>query len=358
MTKEPLPEVNKPFYRALEDRHRGSRELIKNRLRVYLPYIDAVAAQHPGRLVLDAGCGRGEWLELLKDHHIPACGVDTDVDMLSACADLGLQVYPVDVLVHLQACADHSLLAVTGFHIAEHLPFDQLQDLFTQAWRVLEPGGLLILETPNPENLLVGAANFYIDPTHQRPLPAQLLSFLAEHHGFTSVKLLRLQEEPRLVQDNPVSLYDVLANVSPDYAVVAQKPAHAGPLSQACMADTGVSLVALASRYDQRLQAQLQSLQAQLQSLQVRVNEQLQATQAALQSADLAMSQNLHLTGAQQQLATDCQKLSASQLHLTAAQQQLASQQAAVFTSLSWRITAPLRWVSRLFGFRSGRRKP
>ena len=246
------------FYRAFEDKYRGSRELITARLRVYLPYIQPLALIHPERPVLDLGCGRGEWLELLHQHQINAYGMDLDEGMLSACRERGLNVTQGDALAHLQAQPDQSLLAVTGFHIAEHLPFVQLQTLFAQAHRVLMPGGLLILETPNPENLLVGTANFYIDPTHQRPLPSQLLTFLAEHQGFGPVQLLRLQEEARLANRAPRSLYDVLANVSPDYAIVAQLPAapdQPNTLAPLFEAECGVSLHTLASRYDQHLQA-------------------------------------------------------------------------------------------------------
>lgn len=259
------------FYRAFEDRHRGTRELIRQRLLVYLPFVKPLAVLSPGLPVLDIGCGRGEWLELLSDHGISACGVDTDDGMLAACLERGLNVVSVDALAHLVSLPSGSLLAVTGFHIAEHLPFDTLQSLFAQAIRVLVPGGLLILETPNPENLLVGSANFYIDPTHQRPLPSQLLSFLAEYRGFSPVRLLRLQEEERLAKGATPSLYDVLANVSPDYAIVAQVPFASAPtsgerqlfvhqLTQAFDIECGVSLPALTNRYDHQLQLQADSL--------------------------------------------------------------------------------------------------
>ena len=98
-----------------------------------------------------------------------------------------------------------------------------------QALRVLVPGGVLILETPNPENLVVGTSSFYLDPTHERPLPWQLLSFLAEHHGFERVKTLRMQESAhlaaRVARHEALSLMDVLGGASPDYAIVAQKAA-------------------------------------------------------------------------------------------------------------------------------------
>lgn len=307
-----------PFYRAFEDKHRGSRELIKERLRVYLPFFIPLAGLHPHLPTLDLGCGRGEWLELMADNHITAHGVDLDEGMLAACRERGLSVLHTDALAHLQAQSDHSLLAITGFHIAEHLPFDLLQALFTQARRVLIPGGLLILETPNPENLLVGASHFYMDPTHQRPLPSQLLSFLAEHHGLGPVKVLRLQEPAHLLQGGKVSLYDVLANVSPDYAIVAQAPsalatnsagaAFTQQLADAFAQDQGISLPALASRYDQQLQATQQQITIAL------ATAQDQTTQA------LALAQQAN---------------------------HQAQQLNAIHASLSWRITSPLRWVAK-----------
>lgn len=278
------------FYRAFEDKYRGSRELIKARLHIYVPFIEPLALRHPNLSVLDLGCGRGEWLELLHQHQINAYGMDLDDGMLAACRERGLTVTQGDALTHLQAQTSQSLLAVTGFHIAEHLPFDLLQTLFAQAHRVLIPGGLLILETPNPENLLVGSANFYIDPTHQRPLPSQLLTFLAEHQGFDPVKLLRLQEEPRLACGAPPSLWDVLANVSPDYAIVAQVPLQsdqANPLTPLMKDERGVSLHTLASRYDQHLQASHA--------------EQLHAAQTAQHRAEEALALALHAVACAEQ---------------------------------------------------------
>ena len=371
------------FYRAFEDKYRGSRELIKQRLRVYLPFISPLAGLYPALAVLDVGCGRGEWLELLQDHHIPAQGVDTDEGMLAACHERGLSVIHQDGIEHLKTLASHSLLAVTGFHIAEHLPFAVLQAFLVQAQRVLAPGGFLILETPNPENLLVGAANFYIDPTHQQPLPSQLLSFLAEYQGFTPVKVLRLQEEARLPGNGPVSLYDVLANVSPDYAIVAQAPydlsattlhpALVEQLAQALVVDTGVSLVNLADRYDQHLQqhgnaqrqavlvAQHQAKEALAQTFQLNTHIQQLGKHAEkvdndMQQLDAQAAQiNTNVQQLGERINTDVQQLSSSVQQLTAQVQELASHLAAVYASRSWRVTRPLRWLARQFRSGTGR---
>lgn len=246
------------FYAAFEDLHRGSRELIQSRQKVYLPFVHGVLQLHPGSMVTDLGCGRGEWLELLRQEGVSAQGVDLDAGMLQSCRALGLDVRQGDAIEFIQRLPDQSQAVVTAFHVAEHLPFETLHTLAVEALRVLLPGGLLILETPNPENLAVGTSGFYTDPTHERPLPPPLLAFLPEFHGFGRVKVLRLQQGAGLEEPQaPVTLLDVLAGVSPDYAVIAQKPVAAGAdnpatLDAAFSEEHGVSLNDLAQRHEQQ----------------------------------------------------------------------------------------------------------
>ncbi|MDX5935070.1 methyltransferase domain-containing protein [Acidithiobacillus thiooxidans] len=171
------------FYRAFEDRYRGSRALIKSRVKVYLPFLYPLKALYPDTPVLDLGCGRGEWLELLGEEGFTAYGVDQDAGMLSACTELGLSVEQGDALEALRNLPDASQMVVSGFHIAEHVPFPILYEMVRETLRVLKPAGLLILETPNAENLVVGSSSFYLDPTHQRPLLPLLLSFLTPARG-------------------------------------------------------------------------------------------------------------------------------------------------------------------------------
>ncbi|MBZ0097399.1 MAG: class I SAM-dependent methyltransferase [Sulfuricella sp.] len=250
--------ADKGFYRAFEDRYRGSRETIKERLKVYLPFILPFKDLNPDCKAFDLGCGRGEWLELMAETgFINPHGVDLDEDMLAACHERGLSVAKADAITSLQSLPDASHVIVSGFHIAEHIPFDALQVLVREALRVLKPGGLLILETPNPENIIVGTNNFYLDPTHQRPLPMQLLSFLAEYSGFARTKILRLQESQDLQGIQNVALSHVINGVSPDYAMVAQK---ASTDDQQALFDLvfdktyGISLETLSSRYEAGIQ--------------------------------------------------------------------------------------------------------
>jgi O-antigen chain-terminating methyltransferase len=241
------------FYRAFEDRHRGTRERVQERQRVYLPYLRAAANAGVPRALVDLGCGRGEWLELACAEGWQARGVDQDEGMLEASRTRGLQVDRGDLLAYLAGCESGSLGAITALQVAEHLPFDALQQMIREAARVLAPGGLMVLETPNPENLVVGSSAFYMDPTHAKPLPPLLLSFLAGSCGFSRVSTLRLNEG--LAGDAPVSLIDVLAGVSPDYAIVARKPGgnDSPELDELMARQVGFTLNQMAERYDARL---------------------------------------------------------------------------------------------------------
>jgi glycosyltransferase involved in cell wall biosynthesis/SAM-dependent methyltransferase len=240
------------FYRSFEDKYRGPRELIKSRLQAYLPFVLPFLSLFDPVTALDLGCGRGEWLELLREAGIETYGVDLDDAMLSDCRELGLAVATADAIETLEALQDETQAVVSGFHIVEHLPFQQAQRLVEEGLRVLKPGGLLILETPNPENIVVGSCSFYLDPTHQHPIPPKLLSFLPEFCGFARTKVVRLQEAPGLFSGETLTLKDVLTGVSPDYAVVAQKAGQDDSLSlfdQAFAKDYGVDLDTIADKY-------------------------------------------------------------------------------------------------------------
>ncbi|MBK8755249.1 MAG: methyltransferase domain-containing protein [Candidatus Competibacteraceae bacterium] len=179
------------LYLSFEDRFRGSREQVKATQQVYLSYLAAVGAGDPTAPVLDIGCGRGEWLELLGEQGLTAHGLDLNRMMVHECHGYGLAVTEGDAIAYLRRQSANSLGAVTGFHIVEHLPFPQLIALLDETLRVLKPGGVAIFETPNSENLVVGAYTFYFDPTHRNPLPPPILQYLAEARGFAKVDILR-----------------------------------------------------------------------------------------------------------------------------------------------------------------------
>ncbi len=271
------------FHKDFRERYRGSREEIKTRFLAYLPLLEPLRNAYADVSVVDLGCGRGEWLETLKENGFSAQGIDLENGVLGECRELGLSVHAAEALSFLQKLPDESQVVVSSFHMVEHLPFDDLKDLVKESLRVLKPAGLLILETPNPENIVVGSSAFYMDPTHQKPIPPNLLAFLPEYFGFKTVKILRLNEASRLTADHEISLLDVLNGVSPDYAVIAQKQTDNESLDlDVKFFDTnpGLTLEFLATLYEQKLKSQLKSLRVDLDRLEkrlVREESELQA---------------------------------------------------------------------------------
>ena len=157
------------FYHRLENRWRGAPEEIAKRLRVYLPDIEGAWARTGQKPVMDLGCGRGEWLGLLKDHGIAGFGVDTNAVQLADAQGAGLDARQGDALQALADQPDNSLSALTAHHLIEHLPFDAVAWITREADRVLAPGGLLLFETPNTRNVLVGARTFHTIPRISNP---------------------------------------------------------------------------------------------------------------------------------------------------------------------------------------------
>jgi O-antigen chain-terminating methyltransferase len=132
----------------------------------------------------------------VAEQGITAQGVDSNPVMVKQAADQGLAVTQSDLISALKTQSDASLAAVTAFHVIEHLPFAVLFECVAQSWRALAPGGLLIFETPNPENLLVASHTFYHDHTHRNPLTPSSMQFLLHYWGFQRVAIKRLNPYP------------------------------------------------------------------------------------------------------------------------------------------------------------------
>ena len=211
------------MYVAFEDKFRGSKEEIKERLIDYLPYVLEARKNTQNAPVLDVGTGRGEWLSLMKENDIEAKGIDLNHIMVSLCQESGLDAIESDVIEYLKKQNSNSLSAITGFHIIEHLPFKVLISLYDEAFRVLKPGGIVIFETPNPENLIVGACNFYTDPTHINPIPPDTAKFFLEARSFSNVEIIRLRsnKDPSLINyESPLTGF--FTNYV-DYSVIGYK---------------------------------------------------------------------------------------------------------------------------------------
>jgi O-antigen chain-terminating methyltransferase len=211
------------LYGSLEDEFRGTREDIKAKAASYLPIL---ADANITTDIVDIGCGRGEWLEVLKEARLGARGIDSSRVMIEECTRRGLQASEGEATAYLRAQADNSLSAITAFHFVEHLPLETLVSFLDEVVRTLKPGSLVILETPNPENILVGACNFYLDPTHRNPIPSQTMQFLLESRGFCRVEVLKSYPMSSVILkgDDEVAKFINHYFFGPlDYGIVARK---------------------------------------------------------------------------------------------------------------------------------------
>ena len=342
------------FYCAFEERFRGTRDTIKERLKVYLPFVTPLLELHQPAIALDLGCGRGEWLELMRDKGFEVQGVDLDEGMCQFSRERDLPVLQEEAVSYLKAMDDESYSIVSGFHIAEHLPFEALQGLVAEALRVLRRGGLLILETPNPENIVVGTTSFYLDPTHRQPLPPDLLAFLPEYHGFARTKILRLQESQALINNPDVSLFAVLSGVSPDYAVVAQKDGSEelfNVLNTAFSAEYGLTLETLSGKYQERIDVKIQQAEARAQQAENTAQQAEAKAQQAENTAQQAKARAQQAENAAQQAENAAQQAENAAQQAENAAQQAEAGLNTVLSSRSWRITKPLRLLAN--GMRS-----
>ena len=295
------PKVSDDFLFAWQEKLRGSAALTKSRLFCYLPFIYPLLHSYPRGSALDLLCGRGDWLELLEESGFSAQGVDTDAAQIAHCQQKGLSATQLPALTALQACSEESHALVSGLGLAETLPFEALQQVVQESLRVLKPGGLLILQTINPDNIVATTNEGFLNPARRTTIPSALLVFLAEQVGFAIHKVVPLQERVSLLSHTPVSILNVLKDPSPFYAVIAQKSTDGmlqPPVISAFEQDYGLTLETLAARFDEQLDLRFKA-----------AAEATQEVAVAAARAEAAL--------------------------------------AAIHSSFTYRMTAPIRWVEQ-----------
>jgi len=347
------------FYKAFEDKYRGSREDIKKRQQIYLPFVKTLQEIYPKSKVIDIGCGRGEWLELLRDLGIDAIGVDNDKAMLKVAHKYSLNVLQDDAISYIKSLPDDSCMVISAFHVVEHISFEDIQVLVTEALRVLKPAGLLILETPNPENVRVSSEYFYIDPTHIKPLPSSLMSFVLEYYGFARVKQLRLQEEKSLINQKEATIREVFEGVSPDYAVIGQKEADKSILKKFDKffdKDYGVSLDMVYDKFSNTLY-QLNSsieliekntiiLERKIDDISIEVADTKQQTLSLEADIKQHIDDNInHFNYIEEKFTDSFNRIAALESRVVEAEMRYTE----LLNSNSWKFTYPLRKARQAF---------
>jgi len=234
--------LNPEFYKAFEDRFRGTAKDLSVKFAVYDRLIERLESVDE-RFAVDLGCGRGEWLANLMERGWGVQGVELNHEMCCEARESGVPVFEQDLLAFLKQQADRSIDFLTAFHVIEHLPIDVIGEVFHESARVLKPSGCLLFETPNPENLRVGTDLFYLDPTHQKPLSPELVQFMATWSGFEVAEVVRIHS-PRLYSNDGLlgQQFETFLNYSPDYACIASRDSEFGPIDQWIDGDFGPSM--------------------------------------------------------------------------------------------------------------------
>jgi O-antigen chain-terminating methyltransferase len=220
-------------YFLFESKYRGSRDEIKERQKVYLDYFKE--RQH----VLDIGCGKGEFVELLAENNIGVSGIDIDKDNVIYCIDKGLPVKLAEALEYLQSCEDSSLDGIFMAQVAEHLKPNDLITLIRLARRKLQAGAYFIAKTINPQSLIVFTESYYMDPSHIKMVHPLTINFIFETEGFLNIefkflspvaddmKIPRLEcmEDCKNIDDfnNAISKLNDLVYGCRDYAIIAKR---------------------------------------------------------------------------------------------------------------------------------------
>jgi O-antigen chain-terminating methyltransferase len=221
------PEASAPpafDYTRFEERFRGDEAFVSKSLEFYLPYFESA-----GR-VLDLGCGRGELLKLLAERGVEVQGVDMDGEALAACREKGLDVVQGDLFEFLRGQPEGGCGGIVCAHVVEHLPWNRVPELMELAWRALRPDGVFALETPNPACLAIFAGDFYLDPTHQKPVPAAQLDFHLREAGFGRIGTHERRPAPEVYPE--LAKLDGIEGLAAfrkrffgglDYAIIARK---------------------------------------------------------------------------------------------------------------------------------------
>jgi O-antigen chain-terminating methyltransferase len=206
-------------YGRFAERFRGSEEYVKAGQQFYLPYFAEC------RNVLDIGCGRGEFLEMMRAASVPAKGIDLAEESVATCRHKGLDAEVADLFVFLESLPEASLDGIFCSQVVEHLPPERLPEMVRLCATRLQRNGVIAIETPNPECLAIFATHFYLDPTHHRPVPHPLLAFYLEEFGVGNIEVRKLSpasESMPSLKSLPEDFRDAFFG-GLDYAILGRK---------------------------------------------------------------------------------------------------------------------------------------
>ncbi len=317
--------MDEKFYLRFEDLHRGDTKRLLDKFQVYEPVISLICQETDDAKFLDLGCGKGEFLSFIS-----ACGGDTigveknSVNRNSIKKNDKIIFEHDDALSWLKSQKDSSFDFVSAMHVIEHLDFPYLYELVGEIKRVLKKEGIMLFETPNPDNLTVATKNFYTDPTHLRLVPVNLASFIIQDHGFSRAYSWGVNESPNIGKSP--CLNDVLGGASPDYAIfgLVTRSAFEGKLDKILQLSRGRSTKQICDLFEQRYQNDYSIVLEELKKIECKIVEQ-----------------NCYY---RDQIFESNRELNKEIIRL---RHTLESELNSIYQSKSWRVTAPLRVLAK-----------
>ena len=312
--------MDEKLYLRFEHLHRGDKENLKARFQVYEPIISLICREVRKPKFLDLGCGDGGFLSYLSSFGGHVIGVEKNPANLCKQNEKIILEHG-DALAWVKQQEDSSFDFVSGLHVVEHLEFSYLYELVGEIKRVLKKDGILLFETPNPDNLTVATNNFYTDPTHLRLVPANLLRFVIKDHGFSTCHFWGVNESSH-ISESP-SLHDVLGGASPDYAIIASviRTGFAGEMEKILEQPRGRSTEQICNLFEKRYQNDYLMTVEEFKKINVKIFEQ------NCYFRDQIFESNKEIVRLRHTFETEL-----STIH----------------KSYSWRLTAPLRILARL----------
>lgn len=215
------------FYAKFEEKFRGNTQdiikILKSRYSSFIP--DPCGIER----AVDIGCGRCEFVEILNSRGYTTTGVDINSLFVEHGTSKTLDIRKRDALKFLKSLEDNSISLISSLHLIEHFHLIKMKIFFKEIYRVLKPGGTLILETPNARNLLVSGGDFYRDPTHVNPIFPDTLDLILKYNGFEGEYYFFNEDQSAIMGRNIKfeSLDDYL-HVSRDLAWVGKKASTLG----------------------------------------------------------------------------------------------------------------------------------
>ena len=253
------------YYFDFENKFRGDRQKILNIFSSYEPLIEIALEGKSSPILIYVGCGRGEWLQRCQNKFYKSIGIESDSYMVKLCREHGLSVIEGDAIDQLSKFEANSISVITIFHVIEHLEFNKLQKMICECHRILSDDGILIMETPSIDNLIVSTKTFYIDHTHINHINPEAVSFYLEKAGFNNVKYYYINGGP-LQDSHPLKITRILNGVAQDLCIISTKSQN---LSNKIFSDNvqwksnlniGLTLFEAAIEFDIKLETLVESI--------------------------------------------------------------------------------------------------